>query len=112
MSQRISKALITAHKFHSFRAILHDPERFPNPEAFDPTRWLTPDGQLNDTADAMAAFGFGRRICPGRYFAHAGLFVNLASVLHVFNITPPLDENGKAIKIEPEMSDGFLSYVL
>ena len=51
------------------------------------------------------------RICPGRYFADAALFINIASVLHVFNITPPLDDDGIAIRVNVEMSDGFISYV-
>ncbi|EJF61754.1 hypothetical protein DICSQDRAFT_59943 [Dichomitus squalens LYAD-421 SS1] len=38
------------------------------------------------------------------------LFINIASVLHVFDITPPLDEEGRTVVITPEMSVGFLSY--
>ena len=55
--------------------------------------------------------GFGSRICPGRYFADAALFINIASVLHVFDIGPPLDEKGNPIYVKMEMSDGFLSCV-
>ena len=51
------------------------------------------------------------RICPGRYFALAGLFINIASVLHVFNIGPPLDEEGSPIRIAPEMTDSLMAYV-
>ena len=39
------------------------------------------------------------------------MFLNLASVLHVFDITPARDEHGRPIKIKPAMTDGFLSYV-
>lgn len=39
------------------------------------------------------------------------LFLNVANVLHVFDIGPPLDECGKHIRIRPEMTDGFLSCV-
>lgn len=49
------------------------------------------------------------RSCPGRHFADATLFINIASVLHVLDITPPLDEDGKEIKIEMTMTDGFSS---
>ena len=49
------------------------------------------------------------RICPGRYFADISLFLNVASVLHVFDIGPPLDEQGRPIHIVPRMTDGFLS---
>ena len=50
-------------------------------------------------------------ICPGRHFADVSLFLNVACVLHDFNIGPPLDERGNPIKIEPSMTDGFLSCV-
>lgn len=52
-----------------------------------------------------------RRICPGRYFAQAGLFINIASALHVFDITSATDESGHEIKVEYEMTPGFLSCV-
>ena len=52
------------------------------------------------------------RICPGRYYADASLFVNVAMVLHVFNIVPPLDKDGREIKIEPKMTNGILSCVI
>ena len=50
-----------------------------------------------------------RRICPGRYFAEAALFVNMARVLHVFDISPPLDARREVIRVEPRMKDGILS---
>ena len=52
------------------------------------------------------------RICPGRYYADASLFINVAMVLHVFNITPPLDEEGRTIHIKPIMTNGTLSCVI
>ena len=52
------------------------------------------------------------RICPGRHSAQAGLFIHIASVLHVFDIGPPKDEHGKPIHVKYEMTDGILSYVL
>ncbi|KAI0712351.1 cytochrome P450 [Earliella scabrosa] len=91
-------------------ACLHDPEAYEDPDVFRPERFIR-DGRLDpDVRDPYAfAFGFGRRICPGRYFADAALFINIASVLHVFNITPPLDEKGREIRIEPRMTDSFAS---
>ncbi|TFK83547.1 cytochrome P450 [Polyporus arcularius HHB13444] len=97
--------------FANVWAVLHDPEAYPEPECFRPERFLK-DGKLNpDVRDpGTAAFGFGRRICPGRFFAEAALFINIARVLHVFDIGPPLDEHGEVIQVEPKMKDGILSY--
>ncbi len=52
-----------------------------------------------------------RRICPGRYFAQAGLFITVASVLHVFDITSPLDDHGCPVQITHGMEDGLSSCV-
>ncbi|KAI0705408.1 cytochrome P450 [Earliella scabrosa] len=92
-------------------ACMHDPDAYEDPFEFRPERFIR-DGQLDPTArDPVAfVFGFGRRICPGRYLALDNLFINAASVLHVFDIGPPLGEGGQPIKIKPEMSDGFLSF--
>ena len=44
------------------RAMLHDEQKYPDPFAFKPERWLTEDGKLNpDLREPSAIFGFGRR---------------------------------------------------
>lgn len=43
--------------------------------------------------------------------AHASLFMAVASVLHVFDIGPPLDERGEPIAIKYEQTHGLLSCV-
>ncbi|OCH88668.1 cytochrome P450 [Obba rivulosa] len=94
-------------------AILHDPEEYENPEHFVPERFLK-DGELNPEVrdPGVAAFGAGRRICPGRYFSDLVLFINVACILHTFDVTPAFDAQGQAIKVEPEMSTGLLSHPL
>lgn len=42
------------------RAMLHDPEIYPEPEKFRPERFITPEGTLSDD-DIISVFGFGRR---------------------------------------------------
>ncbi|TBU59025.1 cytochrome P450 [Dichomitus squalens] len=94
-------------------SIVHDPERYAEPDRFMPERYLK-DGKLDcDVTDPNGViFGFGRRrICPGRYFADATLFIFVACVLHVFDITPPLNENKHPIHIKPQATDGIISYL-
>jgi len=43
-------------------------------------------------------FGFGRRICPGKYMAHSTVWVAIASILTVFDITKARDEQGRVIE--------------
>ncbi|KAI0767392.1 cytochrome P450 [Fomes fomentarius] len=92
-------------------ACMHDPEVFEDPETFRPERYIK-DGALDPSVRDPAAFtfGFGRRICPGRYFAEAAMFINVAAALHVFDISPPLDERGNVIRNVPKMTDGIISH--
>ena len=44
-----------------FRAILHDPEIYGDPEAFKPERFLTDDGKVKEDPLLVYAIGYGRR---------------------------------------------------
>ncbi|KAG7439842.1 cytochrome P450 [Guyanagaster necrorhizus] len=67
-------------------SIFRDPKIFPNPEVFDPQRWLTPDGTIRDDIKNYN-FGFGRRVCPGMHVANRSLFVNTALLMWAFDIS-------------------------
>ncbi|KAI0074482.1 cytochrome P450 [Panus rudis PR-1116 ss-1] len=92
-------------------AILHDPTEYPEPHSFKPERFLK-DGKLNsDVLDpTVSCFGFGRRVCAGRYFALNSLYSIISSVLHTFDILPPVDKEGRPIPLEPRMTCGIVSY--
>ena len=62
--------LIPSFFFFLLRAIGRDPEYFPDPEQFNPQRWLTEDGKIKEELKSYP-FGFGRRVCPGQYMATA-----------------------------------------
>jgi cytochrome P450 len=89
----------------SFRAVLHDPELYPDPEEFKPGRFLNGDGSFRDDPRITLAFGAGKRICPGREFAEATLFIVASSVISVFNLTKAKDENGDDIPVRVATSD-------
>nr|VWO99449.1 Non-specific serine/threonine protein kinase (EC [Ganoderma boninense] len=92
-------------------AFLHDPAVYPEPDAFIPERFLK-GGRFGTTLqpDPVMAFGFGRRICPGRHYAFATLFIYMASILCTFNIAPPVDEDGKPTRIHPRQTTGMVSF--
>ncbi|KAJ7142696.1 cytochrome P450 [Mycena epipterygia] len=64
--------------------MLNDPETYPSPSTFDPTRHLgTPAPQRDPRT---LCFGFGRRVCPGRELAEASVFACVAMTLAVFDV--------------------------
>ncbi|KAI0367632.1 O-methylsterigmatocystin oxidoreductase [Pilatotrama ljubarskyi] len=93
-------------------AMSRDPNAYPQPDEFIPERFLKDRGTSSDARDPEKyQFGFGRRICPGRHFANDALFITVASVLHVFNIEAPIGEDGKPVRVVPNIFlDAFLSY--
>ncbi|RMD40868.1 hypothetical protein DV735_g4277, partial [Chaetothyriales sp. CBS 134920] len=78
---------------------LRDPQTYINPDAFDPERFLAP---RNEADPATVAFGYGRRVCPGRHLADDSLFINISRLLAAFDITKALDCYGN--EIEPEIA--------
>ncbi|SRR5712691_2693668 len=84
------------------RAVLHNPELYPDPETFKPERFLNADGTFRDDPIVALAFGAGKRICPARHLVETILFIFVSSVLSVFNVTKAKDENGHEIPIEIE----------
>ncbi|KAJ7323905.1 cytochrome P450 [Mycena albidolilacea] len=69
--------------------ILHDPALYPAPEDFIPERFLAderlPKSYLNPDPRRYA-FGYGRRVCPGRDLADDILFLCVAMTLAVFDV--------------------------
>ncbi|KAH9006150.1 cytochrome P450 [Lactarius hatsudake] len=80
-------------------AVLHNPELYPDPEAFNPDRFLNEDGTFRDDPMIPLAFGAGRRICPARHLVDTTLFIVTASVLSVFDVTKAKDKDGNDIPV-------------
>jgi cytochrome P450 len=77
------------------RAGATDAQHFPQPEAFDPDRWLREDGASGKRI-AMP-FGAGPRICPGRYLALLEMKVALATLLGSFDLASVTAADGGAV---------------
>jgi len=89
-------------------AMTHDPVKYPAPFKFKPERFFTPSGELNDDLVAPV-WGWGRRICVGRYLADASVWSAIASMLAVFDFLKSKDVNGKDIDFEPRWTPGLVS---
>ncbi|KAJ6576403.1 cytochrome P450 [Mycena vulgaris] len=79
-------------------------EDYPEPFVFNPDRFLK-DGQLNPKVRDPSAFGFGRRICPGRHMVMDILWISMASILSVFTIEKSVDANGQIIEPSGQYED-------
>jgi hypothetical protein len=87
------------------RAMMHDPEVYPNPMEFQPERFLdeTPAPDLH-----TLAFGFGRRGCPGPFLADNTDFLSVAQSLAVFNISKATQ--GDVEITTPHFEPGVISH--
>ena len=69
--------------------MLHDPQNYADPDKFAPERFLGTDNKDPEIDPSPLAFGFGRRVCPGREFAEATIYLCISMCLAVFNIEKP-----------------------
>lgn len=88
-------------------AMSRDERVYSSPEEFVPERYLTKeeDGKGEPLPDGP--FGFGRRVCPGQYFALSGVYMILATILATMNMNCPVDQNGREIKPNVTFSNGL-----
>ncbi|KAJ6569702.1 cytochrome P450 [Mycena sp. CBHHK59/15] len=92
-------------------AMLHEPSRYPSPSLFNPDRYSGPNKSTGDEINPLPdlAYGFGRRICPGRFLATDTIWIVVASVLDAYNIVKPLDKAGNEHEPRVEYTPGMFS---
>ncbi|KAF8483509.1 cytochrome P450 [Russula ochroleuca] len=88
-------------------AILHDEAVFVEPEKFKPERFI--NNNLPDPADS-GVFGFGRRACAGKSMALDTIWMAIASVLSVYNITKAVGDNGDVITPQVKLKPGTICH--
>ncbi|KAJ8081659.1 hypothetical protein PM082_007505 [Marasmius tenuissimus] len=91
----------------NLRGMSLDEKVYSSPEAFDPVRFLPrPEGR--GEPHFASAFGFGRRICPGRHFTPLVLWNAIACTLATLEIIPLKDEKGNPQLPELAFSDSIV----
>lgn len=69
--------------------MLHDETVYEEPFKFNPERFIDPGtGKLDfnhSRNPGHAYWGFGRRICPGRYMAFSAIWLAIASLIYIFD---------------------------
>jgi hypothetical protein len=97
-------------------AIHRDPDLYPDPERYNPQRWLDPSfptykEPLTEYPNLhnYSNFGFGRRICPGQNIASSNMFLMAARIAWSMNLTKAKDKDG--MEITPPSYDYSAGYV-
>ncbi|RDA92402.1 hypothetical protein CP533_4730, partial [Ophiocordyceps camponoti-saundersi (nom. inval.)] len=88
---------------------LNDPDRYPDPRSFKPERFLETSDQADDPF--KITWGYGRRICPGRFFADSTMFITLAQMLAAFSIGKAVDEKGEEMETRFESTPGLINHL-
>ncbi|TFK21913.1 O-methylsterigmatocystin oxidoreductase [Coprinopsis marcescibilis] len=89
-------------------SVMHDPEMFEDPMTFKPERYLPSEkwgGKINPNIidPDVAAFGYGRRKCPGRFLSNEAVTFMAAGLIAAFDITPSVDKQGNKIPLKLEV---------
>ncbi|XP_073070341.1 cytochrome P450 1B1 isoform X1 [Manis javanica] len=77
-------------------SVNHDPVKWPNPDDFDPARFLDNNGLINkDLASSVMIFSVGKRRCIGEELSKVQLFLFISILAHQCNFKANPDEPSK-----------------
>ncbi|KAH7912272.1 cytochrome P450 [Hygrophoropsis aurantiaca] len=91
-----------------FRGMSHTSSDPNDVDHFNPDRHLSVDGKYSPASAFIVdpAFGFGRRICAGRFFAEGSIWAAIVTVLSVLRIAKARDAQGKEIEVKGDFTTG------
>ncbi|KAL8380741.1 hypothetical protein RB595_005156 [Gaeumannomyces hyphopodioides] len=83
-------------------AIHRNPREFPEPDRFEPERFIKGSEWKRDFPGDKGyhTFGWGRRVCSGQALAEQGVWIMIARLLWAFNIRKKRDASGKEIPVD------------
>ncbi|KAI0788920.1 cytochrome P450 [Irpex lacteus] len=78
------------------RSMTWDEKNYHEPHKLKPERFLPKPEGAGEVYSANTVFGWGRRICAGRYLAENNVWMAAARILAVYTISPVKDAEGRA----------------
>lgn len=88
------------------RAIARDPKRYPDPDVFNPDRWVNPEyptfkAPLTEypTIIGHHQFSYGKRACLGQQLGQAELLIACGAIIWAFNVVRKRDSNGDLVPV-------------
>ncbi|GJE86818.1 cytochrome P450 [Phanerochaete sordida] len=92
------------------RSITWDERHYHDPRSFKPERFLPKPEGAGETFSQGAVFGWGRRICPGRYLARDMVWIAIARILAVFEVQKAHDAAGNIVEPAIEFVTSLTSH--
>ncbi|EXB28925.1 Cytochrome P450 78A4 [Morus notabilis] len=98
-------------------SITHDDRVWPEPDKFNPERFMEEDVVIMGCDLRLAPFGSGRRVCPGKAMGVATVELWLAQLLQTFKWVPLDDHNhgvdlSETLKLSLEMKQSLVCKAL
>ena len=83
-------------------AIHHNEREFPDPDRFNPNRFLPghPDNRPFPNERGYMTFGWGRRVCSGQALAEQGTWITVARLLWGFHIRKKTRPDGSTVDVD------------
>ncbi|KAF9259577.1 cytochrome P450 [Marasmius fiardii PR-910] len=88
--------------FPNARGMSLDENIYKNPHEFRPERFAPKSQGGNEEPYFTAGWGYGRRICPGRFLADVSLWLSMATILATLDLSKAKDKDGKEIDFVPK----------
>ncbi|KAJ7598736.1 cytochrome P450 [Mycena floridula] len=97
--------------FPNIYAINHDERKYLDPQSFNPSRFMPKSEGGDGETYYSVNFGWGRRICPGRFLAENSAWIAMAMILATLKLNKAIGHDGKEITPEVEFSQSFIRRV-
>ncbi|KAJ7611541.1 cytochrome P450 [Mycena polygramma] len=96
--------------FANIRGMALNEDVYSDPTSFRPERFLPKPVGRGEPYFNATVFGFGRRICTGKYVAENSLWVAIATILASCEISKAVDEHGNIIVPDNSLTDGIIRH--